>query len=248
MDEYIGIIIITVIICYLIAEIFGRSKHIGRWWTFFLLLSGLLPGIIAVITSPSAKKKPTLGGKSYVIWGWICLVLGVGNTITLIGSEGKTGQLFFVFFILAYYLFELSKGKIINSEHKYYFDRFESSKITSPSWADFKTFEPLVNTSINIEQIKSTLSDLKKRGVLSDLEYSSKLKKIEDDEAHNMILQTDDYLKLKQLYDAAVLDKVEFEDKVEKLKNLILNKQKKCSNSYLEVKDDLDELIENLKN
>jgi hypothetical protein len=116
-----GIIVIAIVIFFLIAEFIGRSKHIGRWWTFFLLLSGVVPGVIALISSPSAKDKPTKGTKSYSIWGWVSLVFGILNLVSLIGSEGKTGLISIVFLLLSYYLFELSKGKIINNEPKYYF-------------------------------------------------------------------------------------------------------------------------------
>ncbi|MFV8354370.1 SHOCT domain-containing protein [Flavobacterium sp. XS2P14] len=220
MNDEAGIIlIIATIICLIIAELFGRSKHIGRWWTFFLLLSGLIPGIIAVIVSPSAKEKPTQGGKSYIIWGWICLVFGVGNTIALISNEGKTGQLFFAFFILAYYLFELSKGHIINKEPKYYFDnlKFNSSTFLSQSNTNLEASE---NFSSNTDHIKTNLKKLKDSGLLTQSEYLNKLKIIEDEAAQNFVLQTDEYFNLKQLYEAGVLDKVEFDDKVRALKSI----------------------------
>lgn len=116
------IIVVLVLIFLLLSEFLGRAKHIGRWWTFFLLLAGFIPGLIAVMTSPSAKKNPTQGGKSYAIWAWICLIFGILNAISLVHSEGKTGQIFYMFLILSFYLFELSKGLIINLNPKYYFD------------------------------------------------------------------------------------------------------------------------------
>lgn len=125
LDEesfYLMLIIVVIVIFLLISEFFGRAKHIGRWWTFFLLLCGLIPGLIAVIVSPSAKRSPTQGGKSHIIWAWIFLVFGILNIISLYHSEGKSGHLFYAFFILSLYLFELSKGLVINRNPKFYFD------------------------------------------------------------------------------------------------------------------------------
>jgi hypothetical protein len=113
-------IIASVVICFIIAEVFGRSRHIGRWWSFFLLLCGFIPGIIALINSPSAKNNPTQGGKSHYIWAYVFLVFGVLNAIILITSKGQTGYLSFIFFTLSFYLFELKKGLIINKTPRYY--------------------------------------------------------------------------------------------------------------------------------
>ena len=49
--------IILIIIALFCAEFVGRSKHIGFWFTFFMML-GIIPGIIGLITSPSANEKP----------------------------------------------------------------------------------------------------------------------------------------------------------------------------------------------
>ncbi|WP_395050536.1 hypothetical protein [Flavobacterium sp.] len=121
LSNPIGIIAFAIIICFLIAEFFGRRKHIGRWWSFFLLLCGLIPGIVAIMVSPSAKNNPTQGGKNYSIWGWILIVFGVLNLVIFAGSSGKAGMLFYIFFVISYYLFELSKGKIKNLEPKFYY-------------------------------------------------------------------------------------------------------------------------------
>ena len=55
--------ILPTVVYYLIAEFLERSKHIGRWWTFFRLIAGFFPGIISLIFSPSAKRKPTAVGQ-----------------------------------------------------------------------------------------------------------------------------------------------------------------------------------------
>ena len=54
---------VGIIVSYLVAEFIGRQKHIGGWWSFFVVLSSLpflfIPGLIAVFASPSAKREPT---------------------------------------------------------------------------------------------------------------------------------------------------------------------------------------------
>jgi hypothetical protein len=213
MSELLIIAFVGITISFLIAEFFGRSKHIGRWWTFFLLLSGLIPGIIALIVSPSAKDKPTKGGKSYNIWAWICLVFGIGNTITLIGSEGQTGQLFFAFFILSYYLFELSKGEVINKEPKYYFDNLKINSSTYSARPNIHNSNSSGNLKSNYDDTKANLKKLKNSGLLTQFEYLNKLKIIEGEKGKN-ILKSDAYLKLKQLYDSGALDTAEFYSKL----------------------------------
>lgn len=121
MEKEILVLPIIVIILSIIAEIFGRSKHIGRWWSFFLLLGGLLPGIIAIVSSPSAKSNPTKANNQYKYWAIIFLIFGLLNLLTLIISEGITGFMSIPFFIIGYYLYELSKGVIINRNPHFYF-------------------------------------------------------------------------------------------------------------------------------
>src|SRR5690554_1529461 len=93
----IGIIVICLIIFFTVAEFFGRKKHIGRWWTFGLLVSNLLFGVIALIVSPSVKENPTSGGKNYKIWGWVCIIFGLLNLIKInpfaVRSEEHTSEL-----------------------------------------------------------------------------------------------------------------------------------------------------------
>lgn len=154
MDEETVLIFIKigfVILMLLIAELFGRAKHIGKWWSFFLLLSGLLPGIIATISSPSAKKSPTQAGKSYLIWAVICFILGVLNMITFFRDKGENGYLFYVFLIISVYLYKLSKGQIINKKPKFYFDT-KPKVANKPKSNSINTF---VNTSIDKTTIKN---------------------------------------------------------------------------------------------
>lgn len=120
----VGIIVICLVTFFSVAEFFGRKKHIGRWWTFGLLVSNPLFGVLALIVSPSASSKPNKGGKSYKIWGWICIIFGVLNLIRL--NPFAVG-----FFVLGIYLLLLSEGKVINNDPKDYFEKSEISRFTN---------------------------------------------------------------------------------------------------------------------
>ena len=109
MNDYFLFFGLLTILFLIVAEFVGRSKHIGRWWSFALLLSGFIPGIIAIISSPSAKKNPTIGGKSYEIWAWILIAFGIINFIITIISMQKGEQpnpvsiIFFISFSSFFY-------------------------------------------------------------------------------------------------------------------------------------------------
>lgn len=215
MDKLYFTIAICILICFFIAELFGRSKHIGRWWSFFLLLGGLLPGIIAIIVSPSAKKEPTRGGKVYNIWCWISLAFGILNLIQLYNSEGKSGQIFFVFFIIAFYLFELSKGEVINKDPKYYF------QISNPISSNGKDVEKKEKPKKDLKGIIENLKELREDGLLSDLEYETKLNNVINEQNKDSVSESEEFLKLKKLFNAGILDNTEFENKT----NILIERQ-----------------------
>jgi hypothetical protein len=124
---------------FCIAELFGRSKHIGRYWSWALLWGCfVLPGILAILLSPSARKKPTEPNNTKILFGFLLLLFAlfflaatvkgyseldewstVGEKMLL---RMQTSQLI-CFCILGTYLIYLGKGKVINSEPKYYFDK-----------------------------------------------------------------------------------------------------------------------------
>ncbi|MFV0229687.1 hypothetical protein OBJ94_04600 [Empedobacter falsenii] len=95
MNEALIIFCIICIIFLMISEIFGRAKHIGRWWTFFLLVGGFLPGLLALIFSPSAKKDPTKGSKNYKIWGIISLIFWFFKHYSICSNRWKTRIYFY---------------------------------------------------------------------------------------------------------------------------------------------------------
>src|SRR5690554_2931974 len=113
--EIFFIVLICAIVFYIISEFFGRSKHIGKGWTFALLITSFIFGIIALIASPSAHKEPTKGNKNHQIFGWISIVFGAISIFTL-------NPLSIGLIVLGFYLIELSKNKIINKNPKFYFD------------------------------------------------------------------------------------------------------------------------------
>lgn len=169
MEIIILLLVLGVFFC--IAEFFGRSKHIGRWWTLILLCCGLIPGIIALLLSPSAKMNPTKGTKAHVIVGWIILiVLGVIGFIPILVnmSNGyyRPGSIAIpiMFSSFGIYLIMLGQSKIENNNPKYYFDgnntqnpnlieSIQSNKATQP--ATIVTNTPVMETK-NIAQSVNT--------------------------------------------------------------------------------------------
>lgn len=140
---------------FLIAELFGRSKHIGRYWSWALLWGCfVIPGIIAIIASPSAKKEPTKPNWIYTVFGSIFIffalmflvaVIKGYSQLTIWSSYGtrmlirmQTGQLIGSA-VLAFYLFALGRGSVRNYQPKYYFNKLHipipnsttSSKVTN---------------------------------------------------------------------------------------------------------------------
>lgn len=123
----IAVLFLITLIFFVIAETVGRGKHIGRWWSFALLMGGFIPGIIALALSPSAKGEPTRGTKGHIITGWfVLIVLGVIGMIPYFfgGSFGSLGY-GIAFIILGIYLIQLGNNKIENNNPKYYFDNLK---------------------------------------------------------------------------------------------------------------------------
>lgn len=63
----------------------------------------------------------------------------------------------------------------------------------------------------------SDLADLKKKGILSDEEYSQKLSKLEVEKSEQDLKNSIEYKQLKNLFDSGLLTRDEFESKIEKL-------------------------------
>lgn len=111
-----------------IAEFVGRSKHIGRWWSFFLLM-GIIPGIIALLFSPSAKKEPTKGSPVHLGFAYFFLICSVVSLFSIVKEFNLAFLMSFGGLLSgSLYLFQLSKGNIVNSNPKYYLEEFFSGK------------------------------------------------------------------------------------------------------------------------
>jgi len=120
--------IISGVIFFVVAELFGRAKHIGRWWSFFLLWGCfIVPGVIAILFSPSAKGEPTKPN-SFIKYLGIALffVFGVLGVISL-SISGSSDVIAYsipvAFMILGAYLVWLGEGKVRNDSPKYYFSK-----------------------------------------------------------------------------------------------------------------------------
>lgn len=119
---------VGIIVSYLVAEFIGRQKHIGGWWTFFLVLTSmplfLIPGLVAVISSPNAKSQPTQGNAIRTTAGVVLLIWGILLLVTLnntpIGFYWQAKVSFIVMlFPLGFYLYFLGQGLVINRNPKF---------------------------------------------------------------------------------------------------------------------------------
>jgi hypothetical protein len=110
---------------FAVAELLGRSKHIGRWWMFFLLSSTfIIGGLIAWMFSPNAKIEPQKQNKIVSIIGVIILILGSLGLMSVLITFNTA---FYVlsaplsFIASGSYLMALGNGRVINTNPKYYF-------------------------------------------------------------------------------------------------------------------------------
>ena len=210
-------IIIVIVIYYVIAEFLGRSKHIGRWWTFFLLLAGFFPGVIAVILSPSAKKKPTAGGGSYKFWGIVCVILGIIGLISFVGSEGTVGYTFAALILSGIYLLQLSSGRVINNNPKFYLDstsKANSNRINKPTPNSIA----LKNDILDIDNVRTQLISLRNSKILTEAEYQEKINIFDSKAVEEEITNSVDYADLKSLTANGILSEEEFKLKVDQLR------------------------------
>lgn len=220
-------IIFTLIISWVIAEFFGRAKHIGFGWTLALTATtAFIGGIIAVAASPSAKKEPTKGGKNYKIAAWVCFVFGGLNLIAI-------NPMVITFFVLGAYLLELSKGEIVNNNPKFYFSRGKTKKNqnSSPSAESHQNSNPQnpsdsLKSGRRIQQKIADLKNLYDKGILSAEEFEVKIKELEKAQLESRVRSSPEYRQLKTFYDEGFLSSNEFFEKVELLKKNF-GKQKK---------------------
>lgn len=198
--------ITIVIIALLCAEFIGRAKHIGRFYSFFMML-GLMPGIIGLFFSPSAKKEPTKANSIYTVLG-VFLILSGGFGLFQDIDNLTFIQIFvsISLIISAFYCFDLSKGNVINKEPKFYFNNTVDRKVEQ--------------VKSNLDNSISNLKELKNKGILTNEEYKTKVEKIEVEKTEQTLKNSLEYKQLKSLFDSGILTKEEFDSKIQLLQNV----------------------------
>ncbi len=198
-------------LAFLVAEFIGRSRHIGFWWTFFTMFA-IIPGLIAVATSPSAKNEPIKKSRVYFYWGLLIGIPLIYYCYNISNSSLSFGApQFFVMISLSssnFYLYILAEKEVINSNPKYYFDTINSDRTTETKSSfhnDISTINEIKTTKkLNFEEFIKDLESLNKSGYLTDSELNEKLNNIKN------IEKSDSYKRLKNLYENGILTKDEF--------------------------------------
>jgi Ca2+/Na+ antiporter len=223
-------LIITVAL--LSAEFIGSRKHIGRAFSFFMML-GIIPGIIGLLFSPSAKTEPTKANPIYLIIGVFLLLSGTLTFYQMVTNDFYFINLFvFIsFYMSAFYSFELSKGNVRNDNHNNYFDRTIQERNIE------RNIEQKVN---DLETQIESLSNLKEKGILTEEEYNQKVSKIEEVKTNENLKNSKEYKQLKSLLDSGVLTKEEFENKI-----ILLNIKDSIIENKFEIKSFENYIIEN---
>lgn len=204
--ETLSPIIVIVLIAFLSAEFIGRSKHIGRGYTFFMML-GIIPGIIGLLFSPSAKNKPSQGNVFHTAFGVFLIIVLIVILYDLTGNFTYV-NVFSAVSILAsaIYCIQLSGGEVINNMPKYYFDTQDIQEVT------------IHKTKRNLDETISNLTDLKNKGILTEEEYQAKVEKVNQEQSEQDLKNSPEYKQLKSLLDSGILTKEEFEEKVKIIK------------------------------
>lgn len=227
--------IIGLTVFYGISELFGRSKHIGKWWSFALLATSLIFGIVAIIASPSAKQEPTEGNTTHKVFGWICIALGGISAFAL--NPASLGLI-----VLGFYLIKLSKGEITNNNPKFYFNNSRPQRTNSDNSDNFKSSNSIKETEKSkspeqdVSDYNKKIESLKKfreDGVFTIEEYQRKLELLNDKKHEaekrkslEVLKQTVDYKNLEELLNDGILSREEFELKIDILRNKIHKRKK----------------------
>lgn len=210
--ETLSPLLIIITISFLSAEFIGRRKHIGRGYSFFMMLA-IIPGIIGLIFSPSAIKQPTKANNLYNFFGCLLVVCSILTIFSNINNLTFIHVFTGVSLISsAIYCFELAKGKIINKEPKYYFENQTTNLSTEKNVKQVKT---------SLDNTISNLTDLKNKGILTEEEYKQKTEKIQGEKDEQDLKDSIEYKQLKSLFDSGVLTKEEFESKLLKIEESI---------------------------
>ncbi len=151
---HLGLLILLV----MIAEFIGRRKHIGFWWSLILMLFGLIPGLLAIAISPSAKKHPT--ENKFIQYFGLVLIIIIGAPGLIVTLVQGFSTMFLIyragfslgFLVLGTYLYLLGQGKIQNDNPKYYYNRItfkgNSKQFNKPIPSESKLYHVLINEDI----------------------------------------------------------------------------------------------------
>jgi len=208
------------VICFFIASYYGKKKHIGKLWSFLLLFPTIIPGVIAISSSPPCDKKPTKGNWGHLGFGIFFLFACFINLSRFHQSRYLETDIPIIFsiwtiFIIGLYLINLKRGVIKNET------------IQSLGFEDIKIDKKENNISGSIIKKNknqkvdslSKLKELKIQGIITEIEYKEKKKKIKELEVEKKIIESNDYKNLKDLLSNGILNKNEFEDKLKLLKD-----------------------------
>lgn len=211
MEESTGIVlalIVTLVLSYVIAELFGRTKHIGFGWTFAISAStGFIGGLIALAVSPSTIKNPTSGGSGYKIAGWICIAFGTLNFFMF-------NPLTLGFFILGGYLLKLGSGEIVNHNPKFFLSKIGASGSRQSN----NLFSRISSKSTSVKEKKEYLQNLYNKGLLSHEEFAAKINSLKEIELEEKVKISHEFNQLSSLLSSGILTKNEFDQKIQQLR------------------------------
>lgn len=142
MELNLLFILILVLPAILVSYVWGTSKHIGFTWSLILLTAGFIPGIIALLASPSAQDEPTKPNVTHKIFGGCFILFGTINAIKFLTEFSISGNLMLdmefklgiplVFLAIGIYLVMLGSGEIINKSPIYVLNQIKT-KIELPN-------------------------------------------------------------------------------------------------------------------
>ena len=201
------------VICFFIASYYGKKKHIGKLWSFLLLFPTIIPGVIAISSSPPCDKKPTKGNWGHLGFGIFFLFACFINLSRFHQSRYLETDIPIIFsiwtiFIIGLYLINLKRGVVKN-------ETIQSSN--NEDKKDTKKQKNINDLLINKDSL-SKLKDLKNQGIISDSEYEEKELKIKKIAIEKEILESVDYRNLKDLLNNGILNQIEFDEKLVLLK------------------------------
>ncbi|WP_335965242.1 WG repeat-containing protein [Galbibacter sp. PAP.153] len=122
-----------------------------------------------------------------------------------IGASIMAGVILAIFLMLFQYISNKRKERVVNLNNQHKQEEQHTMPIDS----------------------KSSLLNLKKKGIISEVEYSTKVNIIEESKFEHVLKETKEYRQLKELLNSNILTKEEFEKKIDLLKNTIKRKNER---------------------